>query len=49
MAQITREEVVRKWKAARQQKREITAREIQRLSERYERETGEKPKYIEAW
>lgn len=49
MATITREEARRRWNNVFRQKREAVARETKRLIEEYEREFGEKPKYVEVW
>lgn len=46
---MTREEALRRWHKALQQKKEATAWMVAELVEDYEREHGEKPQYIEVW
>lgn len=49
MAELNREDVIRRWKAARQRKKEVTDRMVAELVEDYEKKYGVKPKYIEVW
>lgn len=49
MTTMTREEALRRLHRALQQKKETTSRMVAELVEDYEREYGEKPKYIEVW
>lgn len=46
---MAREDIMRRWKAALQQKKETTAWMVAELTARYEKEHGEKPKYVEVW
>lgn len=48
-ATTRREDVIRRWKAARQQKKEATAWMVNALTEMYEKEFGKKPQSIEVW
>lgn len=49
MAKITREEALRRWRNALRQKHETTERIVKEMVSEFEREHGEKPKYIEVW
>lgn len=49
MVELNREDVIRRWKAAREQKRLTTQRMAKRLEEIYEKKHGVKPEYIEIW
>jgi len=46
---MTREEVLAKFEASRQRKREAAARLEKQLKEEYERQTGRQAKYFQVW
>jgi len=49
MAEMTREEAVRRWRSALNTKKECVERGVKILVEDYERKYGEKPTHIEVW
>jgi len=46
---MTKEEVLARFEASRQRKREAVARLEKELKEEYQRQTGQEAKYFQAW
>jgi len=46
---MTREEILARFEASRQRKREAVARLEKELKEEYERQTGQQAKYFQVW